>query len=285
VNDIPKEKTRVELLSLVDEESETEEIVEELIEADRTVVEEYHELAEIAKEEVITEQSRISSNGAVSREKSVTPITISNVSKVVSGKITTTEGGPLPGVNVVVKGTTHGTISDVDGNYEITVPEGQPSLAYSFIGYGTEEVQVGNRQVVDAELSQDMSQLSEVVVTAQGIERETKSLGYAISKKKDVRKQGAMPVIGFEAYTKYLQDSLRYPQEAIDKQVHGVVLVGFTVGKSGQLSKLEVKEGLGYGCDEEAIRLIKEGTGWQSAKNRRGDNVNELVKVEVTFEN
>ena|GEM_PF-1561359 len=205
--------------------------------------------------------------------------------KIVKGTITSAEdGSALPGVNVVVSGTTTGTVTDVYGNYEIAVPEqDEVSLRYSFIGYTDEEVEVGDRRAIDAELSAVMSQLSEVVVTATGIVREKKSLGYAVSKTKEVRKQSAEPIIGFEAYNTYLQDSLAYPQQAIDNQVSGKVSLELIISETGQISNVVVKEGLGYGCDEEAIRLIKEGPLWQNAI-KRGNPVEGKVKIDVTFE-
>jgi TonB-linked SusC/RagA family outer membrane protein len=87
----------------------------------------------------------------------------------ISGKVTSTEDGTsLPGVNVVVKGTTNGTVTDAEGNYKISVPSSGGSLVFSFIGLSTTEVEIGDRTTVDVSLSQDVQQLSEVVVTGYG---------------------------------------------------------------------------------------------------------------------
>jgi len=100
--------------------------------------------------------------------------------RTVSGKITAVEdGSALPGVNVVVKGTTNGTVTDSDGAYSLTVSGSNQSLVYSFIGLQTQEVAIGERTTVDVQLALDVTQLTEVVVTAQGIQREQKALGYA----------------------------------------------------------------------------------------------------------
>lgn len=102
--------------------------------------------------------------------------------RTVSGKVTSQEdGSSLPGVNVVVKGTTNGTVTDADGNYSLSVSANDQTLVFSFIGLQTQEVAIGERTVVDAQLALDVKQLSEVVVTAQGIARERKALGYAVS--------------------------------------------------------------------------------------------------------
>ncbi len=101
--------------------------------------------------------------------------------RVVSGKITSSDKEVLPGVNVVVKGTTAGTITGGDGTYKISVPDNGKILIFSFIGYKTTEMEIGSRTVVDMELPTDVVNLSEVVVTANAIVREKKELGYAVA--------------------------------------------------------------------------------------------------------
>ncbi len=98
----------------------------------------------------------------------------------VSGKVTgDADGAGMPGVTVLVKGTTTGTITDLEGNYRISVPEGQNTLVFSFIGMATEEVDVGSRSVIDIIMTEDAEQLQEVVVTAFGLERDRDKLGYS----------------------------------------------------------------------------------------------------------
>ena len=100
----------------------------------------------------------------------------------VTGKVTMAEdGSPLPGVNILVKGTTAGTVTDIDGNYRISVPEGENVLSYSFIGYQTQEIEANGRSTINVTLLSDSKQLSEVVVTAVNIEREKRALGYAVT--------------------------------------------------------------------------------------------------------
>ena len=99
----------------------------------------------------------------------------------VSGKVTSAEdGSALPGVSVLLKGTTVGTVTDADGNYKITVAGSGGTLVFSFIGMTGSEVEIGDRSVVDVSLGLDVKQLSEIVVTAGGVEQSKKSLGYAI---------------------------------------------------------------------------------------------------------
>jgi TonB-linked SusC/RagA family outer membrane protein len=89
--------------------------------------------------------------------------------RTVTGRITSTEdGSTLPGVNVILKGTTQGTTTDADGKYTITVPSTGGTLVFTFIGLQTKEEEIGNRSVVDMSLASDITQLSEVVVVGYG---------------------------------------------------------------------------------------------------------------------
>lgn len=100
----------------------------------------------------------------------------------VTGKVTAADdGGDLPGVSVVVKGTGVGTNTDSDGRYSINLPTGTTTLVFSFVGTATQEIEIGNRNVITVELLPDNRNLQEIVVTAQGIAREKRALGYAIT--------------------------------------------------------------------------------------------------------
>src|SRR5450759_1643504 len=100
---------------------------------------------------------------------------------VITGKVASSvEGeGIIPGVTVVVKGTTIGTITDVSGKYSLTAPVNAKTLVFSYIGMKTQEVDISGRTVIDYVMQPDLVGLNEVVVTALGISREKKSLGYA----------------------------------------------------------------------------------------------------------
>jgi len=112
--------------------------------------------------------------------------------RTVTGNITETDGFPLIGANVLVKGTTIGTITDIDGNYSLEVPDGTDILVISYTGYTTQEIDITGQSNVNITLSEG-ELLSEVVVTALGIERDEKALGYSVQKvdATDITRSGA----------------------------------------------------------------------------------------------
>ncbi|AWV97057.1 SusC/RagA family TonB-linked outer membrane protein [Arcticibacterium luteifluviistationis] len=100
----------------------------------------------------------------------------------VSGKVIDENNEDLVGANITIKGTTKGTITDVNGEYSIDVPNAETILTFSYIGYNVTEEVVGNRSVIDVALQQSLNSLQDVVVTALGLERNERTLGYAVAK-------------------------------------------------------------------------------------------------------
>ena len=111
----------------------------------------------------------------------------------VTGKVIDGAGEPLTGASVVVKGTNNGVVTDVNGNYSISVSDNSAVLEYSFLGYVAQEVTVGGRTLINVTLEEDATTLAEVVVTALGIKKDTRKVGYAVSTidSKDLVKVGA----------------------------------------------------------------------------------------------
>lgn len=102
-------------------------------------------------------------------------------SSPVSGTVTEREGGNgIVGATVQVKGTTRGTITDFNGRYSIEITGSDAVLVFSYIGFKTEERVVGNQSIIDVALEGSEEELTEVIVTALGVERETKALGYSV---------------------------------------------------------------------------------------------------------
>lgn len=130
--------------------------------------------------------------------------------KTVKGTVSDAAGEPLIGVNVIVKGTTTGTVTDVDGNYNLQVPGNNAVLVFSYIGYKTVEVQVGNQTTINQALAEDLETLEDLVVVGYGTQKKVTVTGSVASVKGDELKSspttnltnamvGRLPgVIGFQ---------------------------------------------------------------------------------------
>ena len=207
-------------------------------------------------------------SGAVARS-------IASELKLLKGNvISADDGSALPGVNVIIKGTNIGTITDVEGNFHLSLPADQTEIVFSSIGFESTEVAVGDKEEVDVKLESDVSQLSEVVVTGYS------SDDFATE---EVPFRFAEPEGGRSAFKTYLSKSLQYPAEAVTNGAEGKVTVRFTVEPDGKLTDFEVIKGIGYGCEEALIKLIQKGPTWKpSTKNNQP--LRDQVRVRYRFE-
>jgi TonB-linked SusC/RagA family outer membrane protein len=100
--------------------------------------------------------------------------------KVITGKVTgADDGAGIPGVQIVVKGTLFGTTTDIDGKYRITVPEKSDFLIFTFVGMKTQEIKIGSKNTIDVVMASDIMNLDAVIVTAIGVKKQEKNLGYS----------------------------------------------------------------------------------------------------------
>lgn len=161
--------------------------------------------------------------------------------RVVSGKVTSLEdGSALPGVNVVIKGTVTGTVTDADGNYKLSIPStGNTSLVFSFIGLTTTAIDVGERSIVDVSLSLDITQLSEVVVVGYGTQLKQDLTGNIASVKGDVLQN--IPVPTFE--------------QAIQGRAAGVFVEAGN-GKLGQGIKVRIRGSSSVSAGNQPLYVI-----------------------------
>ncbi|MEQ9441505.1 MAG: SusC/RagA family TonB-linked outer membrane protein [Cyclobacteriaceae bacterium] len=124
-----------------------------------------------------------SQNNKMQSQEKLPPVrnvqaTLRALEQTISGKVTDGENGEaLPGVNVLAKGTTSGTVTDVDGNYRLTVADDVTSLVFSSIGFVTQEVEINGRTAINLTLAPDIQSLSEVVVVGYGTQRKSDLTG------------------------------------------------------------------------------------------------------------
>ena len=101
--------------------------------------------------------------------------------RTVSGKVTDAQGVPLIGASILVKGTSTGTVTDLDGTYSVSVPDGSKTLVFTYTGFSTQEITLGASNTINLTMEESAEQLSEVVVTGLGIRKDKKALGYGVS--------------------------------------------------------------------------------------------------------
>lgn len=186
------------------------------------------------------------------------------IDQTISGKVSDGEGGMLAGVSIVLQGTTTGTTTDADGAYKLTVPDGGGVLLFSFIGFKTEVVSIDNRSVIDVALTQDIHALTEVVVTALGITREEKSLGYATQ---EVKGQNL-------TYTKE-QNVLG----SLSGKVAGVQVTGSPGSSMGGTQKIKIRGvNLLDGTNEPLIVLDGTPMSNQNFSERNGQDYGNIIQ-------
>lgn len=189
---------------------------------------------------------------------------------VVKGRVTTAEDDKgLPGVNVVIVNTQKGTTTDAQGNYSIKLPRGK-QLVYSFVGYKTQVIEATQKEQ-NVIMYLEPKQLGEVVVVTYETEKMSSTDTSTPSlTPPPVTKEGVFTVVeqnpefpgGMSALGQFLGKNIKYPSAAQRASVQGKVFVVFVVGKDGTVSDARILKGLGFGCDEEALRVTNIMPQW-----------------------
>src|SRR5690554_6621 len=173
----------------------------------------------------------------------------SDVFIIVSGKVTSADDGTtLPGVNVTVKGTAIGTVTDIEGNFNLDVPGADAVLIFSFVGFDSQEVVVGNRSTIDVVLEPDITSLNEVIVVGFG-ERRVKDL------------TGSISTIGAKAIEK---TNMVSPQFALQGNATGVRVVNAS-GDPNEAPRIFVR-GIGTWNGDAQPLYVVDGQIWEPAR-------------------
>jgi len=183
--------------------------------------------------------------------------------RVVSGKVTSAEdGSSLPGVNVVLSGSSTGTVTDIDGNYKINVPASGGALRFSFIGLVSQEIQIGGSSRIDVALVQDVQQLSEIVVVGYGTQIKQDLTGnIAQVKGSELSK---IPVASFD--------------QAMQGKAAGVFVEAGT-GKLGQGIKVRVRGSSSVSAANQPLYVIDGMPITSSSQSSTEGQTNPLVDI------
>ena len=191
--------------------------------------------------------------------------------QTITGLVTEAEDRiPLPGVSVTDKKTNTATQTNFEGKYAIQVDPQNSVLQYSYNGLETLVINPGDRRALDVELNDDATMRSEVVIL------------WPETNVADSRFTLAAPVGGIEEYSRYLENNRHVPKAAQAAKVSGKVTIAFNVTPTGILTGFATVKSLGYGCDEEVIRLIKTGPAWVPS-SRNGILLPTTVWVKLEF--
>jgi len=157
----------------------------------------------------------------------------------VRGSVTDASGTPLPGVTVVLKGTSKATATDVNGNFSLTVPEEGSVLVFSFIGYERQEFPVSGQTTINVTLNQDAQKLDEVVI-----------VGYGTQKKSDIT--GAVTSVTSEDF---VQGQVTTPEQLIQGKVAGVQITSNS-GAPGSGSRIRIRGGASLNASNDPLIVI-----------------------------
>ena len=203
--------------------------------------------------------------------------------RTVSGTVTSEESGEaLPGVNVVVKGTTAGTVTNIDGNYQLQVPEDQGILQFSFIGFLTKEVEVGSQSTLNVNLAPDIKSLQEVVVVGYGTQSRQK-LTSSISSVSAEEIEN-IPVPTFEGALQGRMAGVNINQSSGTLGAPVTVRVRGTTSINASNQPLFVIDGIPLAVDNDADGNILRGSnfGTGGGTNQLANiNPNDIESVEV----
>lgn len=169
-----------------------------------------------------------------------TSVMAQSAQHTVTGSVTSSEDGmPLPGVSIVLKGTSQGVSSDFDGNYSINVPNGNGTLLYSYLGFEPQEIAVNGKTTINIALAPSAEALDEVVVTALGIKREDKSLGYSVEN------------VAGEELTRVAQENVL---NSLSGKVAGVTLN--STGGTGSSVSMVIRGAISLSSDNQPLFVI-----------------------------
>jgi TonB family protein len=193
----------------------------------------------------------------------------------VSGKIISSDyKQPIAGVNVIVKGTNTGAITDTGGNFNITLPdETNRTLVADFIGMERKEFKAVSGKEMEVELDPSETSLSEVVV-----------VGYGTAKKAEPDQTGYIspqPVTGRSNFNRYIEENMKRPQ-TLPQGERAVAVISFVIRTTGTIDSLKVVSSPGDEFATEAIRLIREGPAWKPAE-KNGQVIDDEVRVRIVF--
>jgi TonB family protein len=195
----------------------------------------------------------------------------------ISGRVISSEDKmPIPGVNVTVKGTSIGTVTDVDGNFNLNALEASNRvLVANFVGMLSKEFKAVEDSSLEIMLEPSEMALSEVVVVGYGVK------GAGNEEEAVPQYTPPLPMNGRTAFNRYIQENIRRPDTSTTGQ-RVVVVLNFKITEDGKIDSISVIRSPGNIFSNEAIRLIREGPSWKPAEEN-GKVISDEVRIRIVF--
>lgn len=201
----------------------------------------------------------------------------------IQGNVLDDQGQIISDARVVLSGTSILAVSDFNGKFEMAIPDslGTPTLVFSSSGFDQLSYEINVQDTFDVVMERDeVPAIGSASLSRQARKNATDVDLETIDESDFIT---ALPEGGYKKFRKYLKKNTRTPSEARRTAINGTVLLSAQVSTSGELTDIKVIRGLGAGCDEEAIRVVKEGPSWLPAKSGDTD-VESTVEIEVKFD-
>ena len=190
----------------------------------------------------------------------------------VEGTVTDEKGNPLPGVTVILAGTTFGVSSDVNGNFSLEIPLSGGNLLFSFVGMKSQAVSVKAGDRLQVQMKEDSDQSRDVTVTGyRHVERKEKVI--------DVKLQGQALGLGKQVaaidtiaskediarFNRYMEEALRYPKKDLEAGNSGTIRLSFELNRRNVPSRIQIHDGFSKESNNEMIRLLSGGPKWETS--------------------
>ncbi|WP_020604244.1 M56 family metallopeptidase [Spirosoma spitsbergense] len=211
----------------------------------------------------------------------------------VSGQVkSAVDGKPLPGVTVIVKKPMQFTSTGSDGRYKLLNVPKDATLEFSFVGFIKQSVPINGHTTIHVRMAVATTGLEPVVVVANGPKPEQEKPIISTTPTSKTSSNGEVFTVveqqpefpgGMKALSQYLIHNIRYPTEAQKNKVEGRVYVRFVVSNTGEIQELRILKGIGFGCDEEAVRVVSQMPKWNPGK-QNGKPVSVQYNLPIQFE-
>ena len=196
----------------------------------------------------------------------------------VEGIVTDEKGEILPGVTILVSGTSVGTVTDEQGTFRLELPEGKTHLTFNFIGMKMQGVVVKAGTQIQVKMEVDQQKLDEVVVTGYNTVKKTSMVGaVATVGGNELKKDTIVSADDIVRFNRYMADALKYPEKDVKNGNEGIILVSFELNKKKVPSRIRIKDGFSKESNKELIRLLAESPKWESSLS------GERIYVSVRF--